>query len=593
MKKNNLLIWKNFTQNTNLSLQKNMLNQDTIQKKNSQISNILILAKLLVFLIAFNIPQISFAQSGTNQTSGQTTTSPSKSAVPQEADSKKTNQPFDLPNAIIYGDVQVNVASGTKQMPNPTAALNETLLDSVNSFEKQMSMLLPFDKMPTKLSTYSITNGFLRCELGRFTSPNLDAGYAFSIDRYSLYAKAGFDYSAGHLDKSNYTKLLFDLNSDYIAPDKFWIFGGSKTRTTFTLRNNSYLNYANPNPLNLTMMKYKANVDVDGLYKGVKFATGVSFNSLKYSTDTSKVPESALNAYLKLTNNLTDMLIGGNIDLTFSTLNGTSLNFIQANAFSEIYGDNSTVGLSAGVQLAQNSFEESQFGVHILGSWDMKIDKFFTFRTKVQSGLEKISFNDLIAQNPYMSFAEKIKYPYTLADINVGMLYHPKEYFHVLSSISFKKSNDLAIFADDSLNLFKPIFVNAQVISVNVESFYNFDINNRVSADFKIKLSSNDSTNKDLPYTEMLKFSTTYYKNWTENFESKLSLSYIGTRYANVENTQELPSYINLALRMEYKLNDKIDLYLNLDNLANSDIYIFNKYKERTIFGAFGLYWKF
>ena len=91
-------------------------------------------------------------------------------------ETSKATQPLELPNFIIEGKEQINVRAGIKQMPEKSSALNQTDLDSLNSLEKQQSLLLPPKSFPDQILSYKYDRGYLSAEFGRFTTPSIIGG---------------------------------------------------------------------------------------------------------------------------------------------------------------------------------------------------------------------------------------------------------------------------------------------------------------------------------------------------------------------------------------------------------------------------------
>ena len=161
-----------------------------------------------------------------------------------QEEENKSEEPFDLPETIIYGKDIITVKSTYKKFPSNTPGLSKTELDSLNSLEKHQSMLLPREDLQSSFINNYNENGFLQGELGRFTSAKVDFGSSFNIDEFKLFTLAGLDLSTGHTNNADYSRFYGELNSEYIADKKFFIFGGSKTNSNVRLDFNRYNNYS-------------------------------------------------------------------------------------------------------------------------------------------------------------------------------------------------------------------------------------------------------------------------------------------------------------------------------------------------------------
>jgi len=153
----------------------------------------------------------------------------SQEAKPQQPD------PIELPAFVIEGVERLSIRSGIKQGAKKTDKLNQQELDSLNSLDKQSPPMVPIEALPDKIEMKNYYPGFIKGEFGRYTTAMFEAGYGTKIGDYSLFGNAGLQGSHGHIDESGFMKGFLKLSSDYIAPKKFWILGGSRTRSELSL----------------------------------------------------------------------------------------------------------------------------------------------------------------------------------------------------------------------------------------------------------------------------------------------------------------------------------------------------------------------
>jgi len=58
-------------------------------------------------------------------------------------------------------------------------------------------------------------------------------------------------------------------------------------------------------------------------------------------------------------------------------------------------------------------------------------------------------------------------------------------------------------------------------------------------------------------------------------------------------NSEELDPYFNMNFDVNYLINKNLSIFAKVDNLFNQDIFIYNYYRERTLFASMGFHWKF
>lgn len=505
---------------------------------------------------------------------------------------KKSAEPFDLPNAIIYGDAQVSVSSGVKQFPLKTRQLNAKELDSINSLEKQQANTLNPEALKTDVQIREFNNGYLTGEFGRYTNPKIDAGYQFALGNYKLFANAGFDYFGGHLAKADYTKANILLVSDYIAPEKFWLFGGSKTRTTFAFNNNAYYTFADSTPKARSTNKMRFNLDVDGNYNGFIFFTGAGFKYFALSAD-NNTNENGLSAFLKVINPLTDMNVGADLYLDLNTLRGKSTKLINIAGLIDYTSGNIKYYGNLGFQISSNSNEVSYFNPVLKAGVDYKMNREFTLKGALESGRDWNEFGNLINFNPYLNYNALVDYEYNLLKLKAIAYYHPIESLNVSGGVSFALLKNIATYIDSSNSTFGLGYFNGNKLNLFADASYKINSNSQIKGFFSLNFATLSDSSTKVPYLPILNTKFVYQYNVNENFYTNLSLNYFGSKFADIQNKVELPAYINLGLDVNYRFNDKMNLFVKFDNILNQEIYIWNKYKERGLFVSLGLTWQF
>ncbi len=507
-------------------------------------------------------------------------------------DKKKSSEPFDLPNAIIYGDAQVSVSNGVKQFPLKTRPLNLKELDSINSLEKQQANNLNSEVLKTDVAIREFNNGYLTSEFGRFTNPKFDAGYRFALGNYGIYANCGFDYFGGHIIKSDYTKANLLLVSDYIAPEKFWLFGGSKTRTTFNLNNNAYYTYADSTPKARNTNNMKFNLDVDGNYNGFKFFTGAGFKYFALSAD-NNVSENGVTAFLKVINPLTDMNVGADLSLNLNTLRGKSTKLINALGLIDYFSDNIKYSGSLGLQLSSNSNEVSYFNPALKAIADYKFNRELTFKGSFESGREWSEYNSIIILNPYLNYNSLVDFEYNLIKIKAIGYFHPNENFNLSGALSFALIKNNIIFLDSVNSTFSLSYFNGSKINLFTDISYKINEISQLRGYFSLNLTSLSDSSTNIPYIPLINTKLSYQYIANKNFYTNVSINYVGSKFADIQNKVEIPAYFNLGLDVNYKYNEKLNIFVKFDNILNQEIYIWNRYKEKGLYISLGLTWQF
>ena len=72
-----------------------------------------------------------------------------------------------------------------------------------------------------------------------------------------------------------------------------------------------------------------------------------------------------------------------------------------------------------------------------------------------------------------------------------------------------------------------------------------------------------------------------------------MGLGYVGSRFTGNEAAPKLSGYVLVDARVDVDVTQYFTLFLRTENLTNSSIFVFEKYRERDVYAALGLQWKF
>jgi hypothetical protein len=515
----------------------------------------------------------------------------------QESETKETPQPLELPRFVIEGVEQLNVQSGIKQFPLASPKLDANYLDSLNSLEKQSSLMLNPTPFPSRTFDNTYKKGFLSASLGSFLTPDLEFGYGLNAGGYELYLNAGAESSQGHIKNSEYQKIYAKITSDYIAPDKYFIFGGSRTRTTVDFNSNEYKFYTADDPFTRNANRLNFKLDVEGNWDGTQFFTGGGFKTLQMDTDVHKSFENLFIGHIKAKNYWRNFLLAGNLELEFGNLRGNSTNFTQLDAALEFFNKDLSVNFGGGLQMHRNSGSVHRGNFIFYSDLEYRLNKIITIYGGFKTGVNNNSYDKLLIHNPYLVHSGYLDYSYDKLALKGYIFIHPVPSIGLTAGMEYKMTDRLPVFLplnSFTTGEFSPHYSNVNASEAFLEAFWkpnksDFLVLNLTSYNSILR----DSEDKITPYFPNIKSSLKYKKSWFEGFGTIIGLDYVGSRYADLDNKIELDAFINLNAEINYRLSRAFSAMLKLDNLTNSNIYIWEGYKERTVFISLGIMWQF
>lgn len=497
------------------------------------------------------------------------------------------SEPMQLPEFVIRGAESITVPGGAKKFPKTTRRLTNAELDSLNSLEKKAPPLLPFYDLPQLAIQRSGFNGFVRGEAGMFITPLLDVGYSAQYKGYDIYARGGFEVSDGHTDEAQYSKLGLDLRAGYLAPEKFWLFGGSQTDSYLQFNHSSYKLYADTSVPERSATFFDVGLDVDGDYNSFAYQAGVGFSSVGLARD-SDASGSSLRGDLGLVKTYDALNIGAAAAVDLQSVRGDGLQFIQLEGLVRHTSIDITLEGRGGVQIASNSLDESQSGVIVQADAEFRLNPNLTLRGNARTGLKNHSFADLVRRNPYLADSAHVVFAKETIGAGALLTYHPAPHLSVSAGVDLAIVQDLPVMAAADAGTFMTVPLDATIIDISLEALWQISAIDEIYGRAVISSATLDEGSTEVPYIAPIQTSLGYKRYWTEKIFSNVEAELVGQRSADVENTLTLDSYVNLSASATYMATKRFHVFLRIENLADSRIVIWQGYVERGIFGSVG-----
>lgn len=551
--------------------------------------------KLSILSVCFSV--IIFLSILTSSSFAQTTNPPATPAdnQPKAPENNPTVQPpLELPTFIIEGVEHLNIKAGMKQFPSPPTVLSSKELDSINPLEKQQSLLVAPPQLPKKLDYPKYANGFVEAHAGLYSTFDLLAAYGRKYEGYELYGRAGLKSSSGDVKNSDFGKFFINLNSDYIAPEFFWVFGGSRTRTKASYSNSSFKNYGTIAATERSTNAFDISLVSDGNYEGFNFSTGAGFSSFNLDQKTNAVEETRINGFLNINTLFDKNLAGIGLDLNFGTFQGKSMNFIQIAATESIFKEKITIEGNFGYQMAAASDATSQNSFTLRANIGYLPNSNMSIRAEFFTGLEKAYYYNHFEANPYFDLdSNTMFFPKINLMMKAAVQYLPHTKLGVTFSGGIKLYDKYPYFNSLDSNNLELLFEKATIIFGKAEGFWDMTKKDKLNSYIGINLGTLDYKNNAIPYLPLLEASISSERRWFDNFTTELGIIFNSKRFSDRDNKSEINSYLNLFAKVNYTILDNLKVVAELQNLTNSDNFIWKGYKERGVFGTIGINWQF
>jgi hypothetical protein len=506
--------------------------------------------------------------------------------------SQTPSQPLELPNFIIEGKEQIDVQVGTKQVPEYSFYLERSQMDSLILVGKPRNYVVFPITFPTTIIAKKFPDGYLIGNLGSFLSADISAGYKTYYNNYEIFPYATLDASKGHLENANYVKFNLGLQTDYVAPEKFYIFGGSKTTTNLDFDFKSYKLYALGNAPHRNQYNLNAQVISIGNFEGYDFQTGARFYTVNLTSSGTTISENLLGGFLEMKNRQVSSNYGGRISLDFRSFENKSTNFFEALGFAKFDIQSFELEPKIGLQVATSSLGKTRLMVLVTAEGRKQVSRDVSIYGKISNQMRNQSFRDFLKENPYLADSLVIDFA-NVSEVQAKIKYQPSKDLSFVFGAGFSINSRLPILAFSDTGYFNITYVDASVFTLGTEGYWTSSKIGNFSLAVQISPSSQSSNKKDLPLLPLVKLRADYSRTLLEKLRLKAFFEYVGKRFADIENNLTLPDYNNLGISADYSLNSSTIFSINVENLLNSNIIYWYGYKEWGFNFKFGVTYKF
>ncbi len=192
-----------------------------------------------------------------------------------------------------------------------------------------------------------------------------------------------------------------------------------------------------------------------------------------------------------------------------------------------------------------------------------------TFKMNYSKGFKAPSLNDLYWPDTGWSSGNPNLDPETNREINVSI---SKKFEKTELELTFyrNKYDDLITWQNTGTK-WQPVNVD-EATSKGWSAKINHKLTNHVdvSASYTYINAKNDNTDNYIPYKPKHKLTANVsYKE--KKVKAELSVRSIGERYTDTNNTEKLDSYTVADLNVSYKVSEKVEIFVRVNNISDKD----------------------
>ncbi|MBL7999388.1 MAG: hypothetical protein JNL32_12205, partial [Candidatus Kapabacteria bacterium] len=301
--------------------------------------------------------------------------------------------------------------------------------------------------------------------------------------------------------------------------------------------------------------------------------------------------ESGLQGYASVQSSWSGVSVGVKGTTDLRNYDSRAVNFHQLFGTASYLDSLHTFMLRLGVQAGHSSNNATHAAFLFNPKYSLTLTPSLRLHAELFSGLENASFAEFLRINPYVSDSSVVSFARTSIKGVVGVTYQPSVSLTTRFDLSYSSAGNTPVLIADSGFAFNPIYIEAQLVMMNLDLRYLLSDNDALST--TLRYTSATSGGAHVPYIAPIVWSFRYDRTVLRSLTLSLLSDYVSARRTQFAVTDEVQSYFNLSIRGEYSLSPSFSAYLRFDNLLNSSIFVWQGYRERGAFAAGGVRWMF
>jgi hypothetical protein len=234
--------------------------------------------------------------------------------------------------------------------------------------------------------------------------------------------------------------------------------------------------------------------------------------------------------------------------------------------------------------------------IDVIGSLDVSVNSGEALRlgAALSRDVNNSFFTEALNTNPYVRTDALLKFVRNTVAAEAYALYRPGRSLSVQLRAGHELYGALPVPVFDSLSAFYIQYVSATRSFTTVRAEWLSDNHSSLVATLLWQRVTDDS-GRIVPYRPALTAGLRYLSEIAQGWKAEIGMSYVSQRTVTsaAQPNDALDGYLYVDGRVEYALTDALSAFASVQNLTNSSIFVFERYVERSAFGALGLRLKF
>jgi hypothetical protein len=227
---------------------------------------------------------------------------------------------------------------------------------------------------------------------------------------------------------------------------------------------------------------------------------------------------------------------------------------------------------------------------NIYASFGVELAKNLVLLAEYSSHGEYITSGKLMRKNFYYNqqdfsriFFQKKNY------LTATLKYEYDKYYQIDGGVEYFSTDNIPFYINpDNSGIFKVTTGDATNYKLFLNLLYHLGPYGYLYSSINyFNLENSDS--KSIPYYPSFEGSLSYGYYFSKEWKAEAKLSYLGERFADIENERKLDGILLLGLKVDYNIESNLRIFLELSNLLNAKPFIWEGYEEKPFDAAAGI----
>ncbi|MFM8179969.1 MAG: hypothetical protein ACKOAG_12425 [Candidatus Kapaibacterium sp.] len=514
------------------------------------------------------------------------------------AGSTAPGSPIDVPDIIVKGSATLRLMTTTflKQTPMPTSPLSRKEMDSLNPKVKNDILALAPVSPPDTIPKPVGYDGIVSVSVGMFQTPELTARFSGPFLGYAGTATASYVSTEGYQAATDMHSLAFGIDGRRVFTGASGPFGADYHEWSLTSRSMGYALFATPDSaMRRDVSRFAVSTVMEHAISSMSVRSEVALGSVSMGeslTSTKRTGEQQLRLKAEMRQRSEET--EHRLDLAFDLRPFASVlmsdNVISYGVSTPYLGMevDGKVGLRGGTDSEGSQKADIVASLGIRKRFNPSIFAGLTMFRDIRNTF----FSQTLAENPYVRSDARFDFTRIRLGSELIVRYTPSRTFTCDLRLGLEDHSSFLVPVSDSGSAFRLSYVPATRTRLRAHAQWQIGPWSQVDFNGEVR-SIVDEDGNMIPYQASTVTRCAYIQRFDDRWTAEIAVASVSSRRTSMTGSVSLPGYLYVDGRVEFAMTQVLAAFLSAQNLTNSSIFVFERYRERTAFGSLGIQWKF